>query len=56
MTDSSPGGGPMRLYDTARREVVPVDPGELVTIYTSGNTPYDPTRHGAHQRLTNNQA
>ena len=31
----------MRLYDTARREIVAFDPGETVTIYTCGITPYD---------------
>ncbi len=46
MTDSSLGGGPMRLYDTARREIVPFEPGDLVTIYTCGITPYDATHFG----------
>jgi L-cysteine:1D-myo-inositol 2-amino-2-deoxy-alpha-D-glucopyranoside ligase len=36
----------MRLYDTARREVVPFEPGELVTMYTCGITPYDATHLG----------
>jgi L-cysteine:1D-myo-inositol 2-amino-2-deoxy-alpha-D-glucopyranoside ligase len=36
----------MRLYDTARRAVVPFEPGELVTIYTCGITPYDATHLG----------
>ena len=31
----------MRLYDTARRDVVAFEPGEIVTIYTCGITPYD---------------
>lgn len=37
---------PMRLYDTARREVVPFTPGPLVTMYTCGITPYDATHVG----------
>jgi L-cysteine:1D-myo-inositol 2-amino-2-deoxy-alpha-D-glucopyranoside ligase len=36
----------MRLYDTARRAVVPFEPGELVTLYTCGITPYDATHVG----------
>jgi L-cysteine:1D-myo-inositol 2-amino-2-deoxy-alpha-D-glucopyranoside ligase len=36
----------MRLYDTARREVVPFEPGEVVTMYTCGITPYDATHLG----------
>ena len=36
---------PLRLYDTARREIVPFEPaagpGGKVTIYTCGITPYD---------------
>src|SRR5436305_8839842 len=31
---------PMRLYDTARQEVVPFEPGWTVTMYTCGITPY----------------
>jgi len=38
--------GPLRLYDTARRAVVPFEPGELVTMYTCGITPYDATHLG----------
>jgi L-cysteine:1D-myo-inositol 2-amino-2-deoxy-alpha-D-glucopyranoside ligase len=34
------GGRPMRLYDTARREIVPFEPGPVVTMYTCGITPY----------------
>ena len=30
----------MRLYDTARRAVVPFEPGPRVTMYTCGITPY----------------
>ena len=37
---------PMRLYDTARRAVVPFEPGPLVTMYTCGITPYDATHAG----------
>jgi L-cysteine:1D-myo-inositol 2-amino-2-deoxy-alpha-D-glucopyranoside ligase len=36
----------MRLYDTARREIVPFEPGPVVTIYTCGVTPYDTTHIG----------
>ena len=37
---------PMRLYDTARQAVVPFEPGQLVTMYTCGITPYDATHFG----------
>jgi len=36
----------MRLYDTARREVVPFEPDQIVRIYTCGITPYDATHIG----------
>jgi L-cysteine:1D-myo-inositol 2-amino-2-deoxy-alpha-D-glucopyranoside ligase len=36
----------MHLYDTARQEVVPFEPGRLVTMYTCGITPYDATHVG----------
>jgi L-cysteine:1D-myo-inositol 2-amino-2-deoxy-alpha-D-glucopyranoside ligase len=36
----------MRLYDTARRAVVPFEPGPLVTMYTCGITPYDAAHLG----------
>ena len=36
----------MQLYDTARREVVPFTPGEVVTMYTCGITPYDSAHIG----------
>ena len=36
----------MRLYDTARQEVVPFEPGPVVTMYTCGITPYDSTHLG----------
>jgi len=36
----------MRLFDTARGEVVPFEPGPLVTIYTCGITPYDAAHLG----------
>ncbi len=36
----------MRLYDTARRSVVPFEPGPVVNIYTCGITPYDATHLG----------
>jgi L-cysteine:1D-myo-inositol 2-amino-2-deoxy-alpha-D-glucopyranoside ligase len=36
----------MRLYDTARREIVPFTPGDMVLMYTCGITPYDATHLG----------
>ncbi len=36
----------MRLFDTARREVVEFRPGPVVTMYTCGITPYDATHIG----------
>ncbi len=36
----------MLLYDTARREIVPFTPGEIVTMYTCGITPYDAAHLG----------
>jgi L-cysteine:1D-myo-inositol 2-amino-2-deoxy-alpha-D-glucopyranoside ligase len=36
----------LRLYDTARGEVVPFAPGPIVTMYTCGITPYDATHVG----------
>jgi len=36
----------MRLYDTARREIVPFEPGRIVTMYTCGITPYDAAHLG----------
>jgi L-cysteine:1D-myo-inositol 2-amino-2-deoxy-alpha-D-glucopyranoside ligase len=36
----------MRLFDTARREVVDFDPGEIVTMYSCGITPYDAAHLG----------
>jgi L-cysteine:1D-myo-inositol 2-amino-2-deoxy-alpha-D-glucopyranoside ligase len=36
----------MRLYDTARGEVVPFEPGPVVTMYTCGITPYDAAHLG----------
>jgi len=36
----------IRLYDTARREVVPFEPGPVVRIYTCGITPYDAAHLG----------
>ena len=37
---------PLRLYDTARREVVSFEVGDIVTMYTCGITPYDATHVG----------
>ena len=39
----------MRLYDTARRQVVPFEPGPLVTLYSCGITPYDSAHLGHAQ-------
>ncbi|HWE56301.1 MAG TPA: cysteine--tRNA ligase [Acidimicrobiales bacterium] len=36
----------MRLYDTARREIVPFAPGPVVKMYTCGITPYDSAHLG----------
>jgi len=36
----------MRLFDTARRAVVPFEPGPIVTMYTCGITPYDAAHLG----------
>ena len=36
----------MKLYDTARKAVVPFEPGPVVTMYTCGITPYDATHLG----------
>ena len=38
--------GPMRLYDSARQDVVPFEPGPVVSMYTCGITPYDATHLG----------
>ena len=55
MHDGSEGGkgpgdapehGVLRLYDTARREIVPFEPGPEVLMYTCGITPYDATHLG----------
>jgi L-cysteine:1D-myo-inositol 2-amino-2-deoxy-alpha-D-glucopyranoside ligase len=40
------GTAPMRLYDTARGEVVAFEPGPTVTMYTCGITPYDSAHIG----------
>lgn len=36
----------MQLYDTAKREIVPFTPSDLVLMYTCGITPYDATHLG----------
>ena len=46
LVNSSDALSVMRLYDTARREVVPFTPGEVVTMYTCGITPYDSAHLG----------
>ena len=40
------GDGPMQLWCTARRQLVPFQPGPVVTMYTCGITPYDATHLG----------
>ena len=37
---------PMHLYDTSRGEVTAFAPGETVTMYVCGITPYDATHLG----------
>jgi L-cysteine:1D-myo-inositol 2-amino-2-deoxy-alpha-D-glucopyranoside ligase len=39
-------GAPMRLFETTRGDVVPFEPGPLVSMYTCGITPYDATHVG----------
>ena len=34
------------LYDTARNSIVPFEPGEEVSVYVCGITPYDSTHLG----------
>ena len=42
-----PGSGvPLRLYDSADRQVRPVSPGPTATMYVCGITPYDATHLG----------
>ena len=36
----------MQLYDTARRAIVPLEPGPVVTLYSCGITPYDSAHLG----------
>jgi L-cysteine:1D-myo-inositol 2-amino-2-deoxy-alpha-D-glucopyranoside ligase len=36
----------VRLYDTATRDVVPFDPGPVVSLYSCGITPYDAAHLG----------
>jgi L-cysteine:1D-myo-inositol 2-amino-2-deoxy-alpha-D-glucopyranoside ligase len=36
----------MRLYDTARRAIAPLDPGPVATLYSCGITPYDAAHLG----------
>lgn len=36
----------IRLFDTAKQNIVPFEPGELVTLYTCGITPYDSAHLG----------
>src|SRR3982751_3735330 len=37
---------PPRLYDSARRQVLPSTPGDVATMYVCGITPYDATHLG----------
>ena len=39
----------MHLYDTARAEIVAFEPGEMVTLYSCGITPYDAAHLGHAQ-------
>ncbi len=39
-------GPPLRLYDTSDRQVRPVTPGKVATMYVCGITPYDATHLG----------
>ncbi|HEY1828333.1 MAG TPA: cysteine--tRNA ligase, partial [Acidimicrobiales bacterium] len=36
----------MRLYDTARKQIVDLEPGPVVTLYSCGITPYDAAHMG----------
>jgi L-cysteine:1D-myo-inositol 2-amino-2-deoxy-alpha-D-glucopyranoside ligase len=40
----------MRLYDTTRYEIVPFEPGPLVSMYSCGITPYD-SAHVGHAQV-----
>jgi len=40
----------IRLYDTARGEVAPLDPGPVVSLYSCGITPYD-SAHLGHAKV-----
>ena len=46
MTGAAGAGAPMRLFDTARQEIVPFEPGPIVLMYTCGITPYDASHLG----------
>lgn len=46
MTRERDSARPLRLYDTARDDIVPFEPGPVVTMYTCGITPYDATHLG----------
>lgn len=45
-TTSTPNECSIRLFDTRRQAVVPLEPGPIVTLYTCGITPYDATHLG----------
>ena len=36
----------LRIYDTARKKIVPFEPNKDVSIYVCGITPYDATHLG----------
>jgi L-cysteine:1D-myo-inositol 2-amino-2-deoxy-alpha-D-glucopyranoside ligase len=44
--DGGPDRAPLRLYDTARRAVAPMESGGPRTMYVCGITPYDATHLG----------
>lgn len=45
-TTRTPNECSIRLFDTRRQAVVPLEPGPIVTLYTCGITPYDATHLG----------
>jgi len=47
--DGAGGGAVVRLYDTAREAIAPLDVGPLVTLYSCGITPYDSAHLGHAQ-------
>src|SRR5664280_814433 len=47
--DRMTGRSVVRLHDSARRGIVPLEPGPLVTLYSCGITPYDSAHLGHAQ-------